>query len=148
MSKKMSAIIWISLCLFVWNPGYAEEGKGNNPGFPAGSQMSGDAQNRPPRPMNAGDLLGKALHDQMAAEVLTELTGKTVNAADAAEGKIRDVLESSGIGQDAFKNAMDAKTTPLFQKAVGCGLITETQASEMIQQITNGPKAIGPLTRK
>ena len=130
-SKKVVLIILASICIFGLAQAQEELSK---PEINQTETFERPCCHR--RPMGAGNMIGKVLHDQMLAEVLTELTGKTVSITDITRETVHDMLQTNAIQPDAFKTAMDAKTTILIQKMVTCGLITEAQASEMTQQMT------------
>ena len=90
-----------------------------------------------------GHLLARALHRNTALEVLTEMTGKDAEAvkADLQTQRMREVLESYGIDREAFHAAMDAKVTDQVNKVASCGLITEEQASEILEAMQKDPEA-------
>ena len=72
-------------------------------------------------------------------EVLTEMTGKDAETvkANMQTLRMRALLESYGIDRESFRLEMDAKMTVLVNKAASCGLITEVQASEIIEAMQN-----------
>ncbi len=92
---------------------------------------------RPSR--HPGHFLARALHENMALEVLTEMTGKDVETvkADMETLRRRALLESYGIDREAFRSAMHAKMTELVNKAASCGLITEEQALRIDEAMQN-----------
>ena len=104
---------------------------------------------RPSR--HPGHFLARALHENMALEVLTEMTGKDADTvkADMQTLPMRAVLEFYGIDREAFHSAMHTKMTQQVNKAASCGLITEEQASEIGEAMQNriqrqaGPAADG-----
>lgn len=90
-------------------------------------------------PKHAGHFLARALHENVVLEVLTEMTGKDAETvkADIQTLRMRALLESYGIDRESFRLEMDAKMTVLVNKAASCGLITEVQASEIIEAMQN-----------
>ncbi len=104
------------------------------------SRQGGSAPDagRPHR--NAGDLLGQYFHDNMAAEVLSEISGKKAESfRTGGEVRVREALAQNGISENTFRSAMDAKTILLAKKAVECGLITSAQAADLETTIKNRP---------
>lgn len=100
-------------------------------------------------PSHPGHLLAKALHENVALQVLSEMTGKDTEAvrADMQSKHMWEVLGSYGIDAEAFRSKMDAKMTELVDKAASCGLITEGQASEIVEAMQNRPqRQSGPVT--
>lgn len=82
-------------------------------------------------------LLSKAIHDNMAADALVEITGKDLTAvkAELANTHLMQVLTNNSIDPETFRKLMDAKMATATQKAAGCGLITTEQASEILAQL-------------
>jgi hypothetical protein len=93
----------------------------------------GQRQGPPRHPENAGHLLGKYLHDNMAADVLVTMTGQpaeTIRARIKNED-MRIVLESFNVNHKKFRQFMDEKSLKVIEKAQQCGLITSSQAAEI-----------------
>ena len=90
-------------------------------------------------PRHSGHFLARALHENMALEVLTEMTGKDAETvkADMQTLRMRALLESYGIDREKFRLEMDAKMTELVNLAEECGLITEVQEAEIIEAMQN-----------
>jgi hypothetical protein len=115
--------------------------------------FEGDEGLRPkgPRPpKHAGCLLGRYIHDNMAMEVLSQLTGQAPEtlAAELEEGHIRGVLDAYEIDPETFRNAMDEKTAAVAQKASECGLITPDQLADLIQKMAEEPVPPNPETEE
>ena len=110
-------------------------GQSASPGYRQTSR-GGDRHNRP-RPVD--NLLGRAIHEKMALEVLSELTGKDNETIQAEiDGLHRwEVLEFYGIDREAFRSVMATKVKETLEAAVSCGLITEKQASEITEALEN-----------
>ena len=100
-------------------------------------------------PSHPGHLLAKALHENVALQVLTEMTGKDTETvrADMQSKHVWEVLESYCIDGETFRSEMDAKMTELVNTAASCGLITSEQASEIVEAMQNRPqRQRGPVT--
>ena len=119
----VAALLVLSLCAVT----YAGQGRGGHPG----------PEERGFGPPPAGHLLDKAINDNMAAEALAELTGKTLEVikAELAASHMGAVMESNNVDRDAFKTLMNTKMAAAAQKAADCGLITADQSSEIIAKI-------------
>ncbi len=108
--------------------------------FSSGDYQRQNTQNKRQRPMHVGMLLGKSIHDSMVATVLSDLSGQDVSTQDLGQGMgMRELLESTGIGQETFRTAMDEQYLELAAQAVQCGIITEAQADEIAEQLANRP---------
>ena len=83
------------------------------------------------------DLLSKAIQENMTVEVIADLTGNTIEDVESelAETHMMAFLENYEIDPETFKAAMDEKLIEVTENASACGLITETQASEIIEQV-------------
>ena len=98
---------------------------------------------QPPGPGGRGfgppdaHLLDKAINENMAAEALAEITGKTLDVinAEVAAARMHEVVANNSIDAETFKTAMNAKMSAAAQKAADCGLITAEQAAEIIAKI-------------
>lgn len=88
-------------------------------------------------PPPGGHLLFKAINDNMASEVLVEITGKSLEEvkAEIESTHMMQVLENNSIDPETFKTYMDAKVAAAAEKAASCGLITAEQAAEISSQI-------------
>lgn len=118
----ITALLVLSLCAVTY------AGQGHGPGM------------RPPKGSpHPGHLLDKAINDNMAAEALAELTGKTLEVikAELAEAHMPTVLENNSVDRDTFKTLMNTKMSAAAQKAADCGLITAEQAAEIIAKIAS-----------
>ncbi|MEZ4525594.1 MAG: hypothetical protein R2941_06705 [Desulfobacterales bacterium] len=125
----VAALLVLSLCAVTY------AGQGHRPGMrPPGPEGRGFG---PP----AAHLLDKAIHDNMAAEALSEITGKTLEVikAELAASHMGAgaVLESNSVDLDTFKTLMNTKMSAAVQKAADCGLITAEQAAELIAKIAS-----------
>ncbi len=91
-----------------------------------------DQRQRRPR-KNCGMLIGRFLHQGMAMEVLTEMTGQPANTikAQAKSGGMRRVLQTYSIDREKFRQAMDRKTGKLLEEIRRCNLLSREQVSEM-----------------
>ena len=91
------------------------------------------ARGRESGPPPGGHLLSKAIHDNMAAEVLVEMTGKSLKEvkAEMADTHMMKVLLNNNIDPHTSKTRMDTKMATATKKAVSCGLITAEQAAEI-----------------
>ncbi len=123
-----AALLTLSLCAVT----YAGQGRGMGQGHPG---PGGKGFGPPP----ATHLLDKAINDNMAAEALAELTGKTLEVitAELAASHMGAVMESNSVDRDAFKTLMNTKMSAAAQKAADCGLITAEQAAEIIANIAS-----------
>lgn len=100
-------------------------------------------EGRPPmrpdrlRPMHIAHLLGKAIHDRIAANVLAEASGLTAEEilTDFGKYRISEILEKYGLTPDEFKTRMDAESAVFVEQAVLCGLISADQAEGLISMI-------------
>ncbi|MGE0087161.1 MAG: hypothetical protein AB7S75_22380 [Desulfococcaceae bacterium] len=122
-----AALLMLSLCAVT----YAGQGRGMGQGHPGpGGRGFG-----PP----ATHLLDKAINENMAAEALAEITGKTLEVikAELAASHMAAVMESNSVDRDAFKTLMNTKMSAAAQKAADCGLITAEQAAEIIAKIAS-----------
>jgi len=112
---------------------------GHKPGKPGTGNVTAEGtDSRPmPPPRHAGHLLGKYLHDNMAAETLSELTGKDIATVrtDMQDKHVMELLEEYAVEAEAFKTAMDAKTLKTAQKMLDCGLITQEQLTAVTEEI-------------
>ncbi len=137
MKKNTNAIAAVGIALSILFSGVvlaADRGESEPPGFgPPSGEGYGHHPKGPPR--HSGHLLGKALHDNMALDVLVELTGNEAATVQAAmDGQhMREVLSSYGIKEEVFREAMDSKTKAMLNQAMECGLISREQASEILE---------------
>lgn len=122
----------------------------NSTGFEGMGTEGFQPANRPQRrrPPKIGDLLGRVLHDNMAAETLAELTIQDVSVSDIHEEMIgadlRDLLLSHEVSLEDFKAGMDLRSGDLLDRAVGCGLITDEEANSILEMIQNPPERPEP----
>ncbi len=139
MTKKVTSLI-VAMCLALIPGAYAGDFQKGDYQRQGGSQRS--QSSRPPQ--NAGSMLGMALHDTMAMEVLAELTGTAPEAITMERGRgMREYLQANGIDQEAFKTAMDVKMIALAHQAAQCGLLTQAQADSIAEKIQNRPTKRG-----
>ncbi len=139
MKKKTNAIAAVVIAFSILFSGVvlaADRGESEPRGF---GPPSGDGYGHHLKrsPMHSGHLLGKALHDNMALDVLIELTGNEAATVQAAmDGRhMREVLSSYGIEEEVFRKAMDSETKNLLNQAIECGLITKEQASDILESV-------------
>lgn len=133
MKKKVFLSVAVMVTVFLISPAFAGEAR----------ERPGPRHFRPPQ--NAGFLVGRFFHDNMKAEVLSELTGLEENTFASLQGvRMGDILAQYHLEEKVFKAAMDAKTIALAKKAAACGFITTAQAAEIENQLKNRPKKPGP----
>lgn len=118
-------LLMLSFCTMVY--GGAETGMrhGHGPMGPGFGPPPGD------------HLLSRAINDNMAAQVLAEMTGKSLEEVrkEMADTHLMKVLMNNSIDPDTFRKRMDAKIPAATDKALSCGLITAEQAAEIKARI-------------
>lgn len=82
-------------------------------------------------------LLSRAINDNMAAEVLVQMTDKSLEQVrkEIANTNMMEVLRDNSIDPDTFKKLMDAKVPAATEKALSCELITAEQAAQITARI-------------
>ncbi|MDO9264943.1 MAG: hypothetical protein Q7U02_13325 [Desulfosalsimonadaceae bacterium] len=135
--QKVSMMVVVVSVILVSGWAFASD-----PGF--GDQH---AQKNPPPPPNIGiHLLVKYEMDNMAVNVIAELTGQPVETIQAslAESDMRTLLEANVVNETLFRAAMKEKMLELVNEALANGRITQTQADEIIEKINTQPDAARP----
>lgn len=116
----------------------------NSTGFEGAGTEGFQPANRPQRrrPPHIGALLGRTLHDNLAAETLAELTMQDVSVIreEMIGADLRDLLLSYEVSLKDFKAGMDLRSGDLLDRAVGCGLITDEEADSILEMIQNPPE--------
>lgn len=116
----------------------------NSTGFEGAGTEGFQPANRPQRrrPPHIGGLLGRTLHDNLAAETLAELTMQDVSVIqeEMIGADLRDLLLSYEVSLKDFKAGMDLRSGDLLDRAVGCGLITHEEADSILEMIQNPPE--------
>ncbi len=131
-SYKMIVMAMVIIGMITMGTAFAK-----NKGTVVGN-TSGETDSRPmPPPRHGGHLLERYIHDNMAAETLSELTGKELATVktDMQDKHLGELLETYAIDMTAFKTAMDAKTITTAQKVFNCGLITQEQLTAITEEI-------------
>ncbi len=94
----------------------------------------------PPRHGHPGlAMLMRYQHDRMAAEVVSEITGQSLETitVEMDDTHFPEVIENYGIDPETFRSAMDQKVIQSINNAAEDGRITEAQAAGIIEKIEN-----------
>lgn len=154
MAGKIITTIMI-MVFALTTAGFANEfkpprsGQELGPGSAQGSDMgTSQKKMRHRAPKSPLDMLAKIQHDNIAVQVLSEITGQTAESiAQALQTQhMRELMESYNVDQEVFENAMDEKAIAFIGKAVENNSITQEQADEIIQMIENRPERPEPGT--
>jgi len=82
-------------------------------------------------------ILSRTIHQNMAAQVLSEITGQPVDTIrEQVEGKrLRAVLDDYKIDREVFQTAMRSKTNALISNLVEGGYITPAQERSIAEKM-------------